>query len=487
MAVTLYTSRVILQTLGIEDYGIYNVVAGFVTMLGFLHGAMSSATQRFIAFELGQSRNQNINGVFNMSMNIHILIAVLVFILGETIGLWFVKTQLTIPISRILAAQWVFHLSLLSFIITIISVPFNALVIANEEMGVFAAVSILDVTLKLLIVFILSLSGMDRLVLYALLSLAVTFIIFIVYKIYCKSKYPESRFTPYWDKQLFKTMLSYTGWNLWGNIASVMSGQGVNILLNMFFGPTVNAARAIAMQVSGALNSFVQNLQVAINPQIIKSYASQDLEYMHKLVYYSSKYNFFVLLLLALPVLNNIEFILPIWLGVVPESTSIFTKLIILNILIDSLSPSLMTAAQATGRIKLYQFIVGGILLTNLPVSYLVLKVVNEPYSVFYVSIGLSLLALLARVYLISGLVNLSKRRFITDSIFPILSVTSLVLMVNIFSEDIFAYTLLGRTLSVMFSCILVIVSVLMVGLKGKERTVLFNILSKIKRKVIRW
>lgn len=487
MAVTLYTSRVILQTLGIEDYGIYNVVAGFVTMLGFLHGAMSSATQRFIAFELGQSRNQNINGVFNMSMNIHILIAVLVFILGETIGLWFVKTQLTIPISRILAAQWVFHLSLLSFIITIVSVPFNALIIANEQMGVFAAVSILDVTLKLLIVFMLSLSGMDRLVLYALLSLAVTFIIFIVYKIYCNSKYPESRFKPYWDKQLFKTMLSYTGWNLWGNIASVMSGQGVNILLNMFFGPTVNAARAIAMQVSGALNSFVQNLQVAINPQIIKSYASQDLEYMHKLVYYSSKYNFFVLLLLALPVLNNIEFILPIWLGVVPESTSIFTKLIILNILIDSLSPSLMTAAQATGRIKLYQFIVGGILLTNLPVSYLVLKVVNEPYSVFYVSIGLSLLALLARVYLISGLVNLSKRRFITDSIFPILSVTSLVLMVNIFSEDIFAYTLLGRTLSVMFSCILVIVSVLMVGLKGKERTVLFNILSKIKRKVIRW
>ena len=361
MAVTLYTSRVILQTLGVEDFGIYNVVAGFVTMLGFLHGAMSSATQRFLAFELGKPGDRDVRGIFSMSLNIHIAIALFVLILGETIGLWFLKTQMTIPIDRIIAAEWVFHLALLSFMVTIVSVPYNALIIAHEQMSIFALVSIIDVILKLLIVFMLGWFGMDKLILYGLLSLTVVFIVFMIYRSYCKNKFVESKFRLYWDKKLFNTMLSYTGWNLWGNIAGVMSGQGVNVLLNIFFGPSVNAARAIAMQVSGALNSFVQNIQVAINPQIIKSYAAQDMAYMHQLVCYGAKYNFFLLLLLSLPVLNNIELILPIWLGVVPESTSIFAKLVICSILIDSLSPPLMTAAQATGHIKLYQFIVGGI------------------------------------------------------------------------------------------------------------------------------
>lgn len=484
MAVALYTSRVILQTLGVEDFGIYNVVAGFVTMLGFLHGAMSSATQRFLAFELGQSGEKDVRGIFSMSMNIHILIAVIVLVVGETLGLWFVRTQMTIPIDRMFAAEWVFHLALLSFMVTIISVPYNALIIAHEQMSIFAAVSILDVILKLLIVFMLGWFGMDKLILYGLLSLTVVFIIFMVYRSYCKSKFVESKFRLYWNRRLFNTMLSYTGWNLWGNIAAVMSGQGVNVLLNIFFGPTVNAARAIAMQVSGALNSFVQNLQVAINPQIIKSYAAQDMDYMHKLVCYGAKYNFFVLLLLALPVLNNIELILPVWLGVVPESTSIFTKLIIINILIDSLSPSLMTAAQATGRIKLYQFVVGGLLLINVPTSYIILKMGGAAYTVFYVSIGLSMLALLARIYLISNLIEMKKKVYLVDSIIPILSVATLVFVINFFLEERFSSTLLGFSLSVIFSGILVITTVLMVGLNKDERIVLSKGFFKIKQKV---
>lgn len=484
MAVALYTSRVILQTLGVEDYGIYNVVAGFVTMLGFLNSAMSSATQRFLAFELGKSDTKDVRGIFSMSINIHVLIALFVFVLGETVGLWFVRTQLTIPIDRMIATEWVFHLALLSFMITIISVPYNALIIAHERMKVFAWVSILDVTLKLLIVFMLSWFGMDKLVLYGLLSLSVVFVIAMVYRVYCKNKFAESRFRLYWDRRLFNTMLSYTGWNLWGNIAAVMSGQGVNVLLNIFFGPTVNAARAIAMQVSGALNSFVQNLQVAINPQIIKSYAAQDMAYMHKLVCYGAKYNFFVLLLLALPVLNNIELILPVWLGVVPESTSIFTKLIIINILIDSLSPSLMTAAQATGRIKLYQFVVGGLLLINVPTSYIILKMGGAAYTVFYVSIGLSMLALLARIYLISNLIEMKKKVYLVDSIIPILSVATLVFVINFFLEERFSSTLLGFSLSVIFSGILVITTVLMVGLNKDERIVLSKGFFKIKQKV---
>jgi len=482
MLVTLYTSRVVLQTLGIDDFGIYHVVAGFVTMLGFLHGAMSSATQRFITFELGKPGDKDVRGIFSMSMNIHIIIALLVLLMGETIGLWFVKTQMTIPADRMIAAEWVFHLALFSFMVTIVSVPFNALIIAHERMNVFAWVSIIDVTLKLLIVFMLGLLGMDKLILYGLLSLAVVFIVFMIYRRYCKNRFVESRFRLYWDQQLFRVMLTYTGWNLWGNIAAVMSGQGVNVLLNIFFGPSVNAARAIAMQISAALNSFVQNLQVAINPQIIKSYVAQDMAYMHKLVCYGAKYNFFVLLLVSLPVLNNTELILSVWLGIVPENTSIFAKLVIYTILIDSLSPPMMTAAQATGRIRLYQFVVGSILLVNIPISYVILEMGGAPYTVFYIAIGLSVIALLVRIYLISFLIEMKKRRYIVDSIVPVVSVAALVFAINNFADVKLTNSLLNFLVSVLVSGALVAVSVLIVGLKKDELIVLGNLLLKIKK-----
>ncbi|WP_373331809.1 lipopolysaccharide biosynthesis protein [Thiopseudomonas alkaliphila] len=484
MAVTLYTSRVVLQTLGVDDFGIYSVVAGFVTMLGFLNSAMSSATQRFLAFELGKSGDKDLRGIFSMSLNIHLLIAMFVLLLGETVGLWFVKTQLTIPADRLMAAQWVFHFALLSFMVTIISVPYNALIIAHERMSVFAWVSIIDVMLKLLIVFMLSWFGMDKLILYAVLSLAVVFIVFVIYRSYCKKYFVESRFQLYWDKQLFNTMLSYTGWNLWGNIAAVMSGQGVNILLNIFFGPSVNAARAIAMQVSGALNSFVQNLQVAINPQIIKSYAARDLVYMHRLVCYGAKYNFFLLLLLSLPILNNLEHILLVWLDVVPENTAIFAQLVIYTILIDSLSPPLMTAAQATGNIKLYQFVVGGILLINVPVSYMLLKMGGTPQTVFYVAIVLSLITLLARIQLISKLINMQKRKYLIDTLVPVVAVLALVFIVNSFIDSLFTSSFSAFLLSVMTSGFLVVTVVLAIGLKQSERMLLSRVFLNLKRKV---
>ena len=484
MAVTLYTSRVVLQTLGVDDFGIYSVVAGFVTMLGFLNSAMSSATQRFLSFELGKPGNKDMRGIFSMSLNIHVLIAVFVLVLGETVGLWFVKTQMTIPADRMLAAEWVFHFALLSFMVTIVSVPYNALIIAHERMSVFAWVSIIDVTLKLLIVFMLSWFGMDKLILYAVLSLAVVFIVFMVYRSYCKIRFKESRFRLYWDKKLFNIMLSYTGWNLWGNIAAVMSGQGVNVLLNIFFGPSVNAARAIAMQVSAALNSFVQNLQAAINPQIIKSYAADDMTYMHRLVCYGAKYNFFVLLLLSLPVLNNLEEILSVWLGVVPEGTAIFAQLVIYTILIDSLSPSLMTAAQATGHIKLYQFVVGGILLLNVPASYIILEAGGAPQTVFYVAIILSVIALFARIQLISKLVNMKKRRYIADAIAPVISVSALVFLINNFVDSHFTVSLIGFLLSVVASGVLVVVAILIVGLKRNERALLSRVFLNIKNRI---
>lgn len=477
MAVALYTSRVILQTLGVEDFGIYNVVAGFVTMLGFLHGAMSSATQRFLAFELGQSGEKDVRGIFSMSMNIHILIAVIVLVVGETLGLWFVRTQMTIPIDRMFAAEWVFHLALLSFMVTIISVPYNALIIAHEQMSIFAAVSILDVTLKLLIVFMLGWFGMDKLILYGLLSLTVVFIIFMVYRSYCKSKFVESKFRLYWNRRLFNTMLSYTGWNLWGNIAAVMGGQGVNILLNIFFGPTVNAARAIAMQVSAALNSFVQNLQVAINPQIIKSYAAKDMDYMHSLVCYGAKYNLFLLLLLSMPVLVNIDLILQVWLGAVPEYTSIFIQLIIVNMLIDCVSAPLMTSAQATGKIKLYQTLVGGLLLLNLPFSYIVLRMGYEPYTVIYVNIILSVLALITRLCILKGLVSLPIYRYLKEVVGRGMVVSVMVGGLYYITYPYFIENL-GFLLKSIVVCIYILSAIAVFGFSKVER---LAILDKIK------
>lgn len=470
MAVALYTSRVILQTLGVEDFGIYNVVAGFVTMLGFLNSAMSSATQRFLAFELGKPGDKDVPGIFSMSMNIHILIALFVLILGETLGLWFVRTQLTIPVDRMFAAEWVFHLALLSFMVSVISVPYNALIIANEKMSVFALVSIIDVTLKLLIVFMLNWFGMDKLILYAILTLAVIFTIFMFYRGYCKVKFAESRFRLYWDKQLFNIMLSYTGWNLWGNIAAVMSGQGVNVMLNIFFGPSLNAARAIAMQVSGALNSFVQNLQVAINPQIIKSYAADDMTYMHQLVCYGAKYNFFVLFVLSMPVLINTELILKTWLGTVPEYTVIFLQLIIVNILIDSISAPLMTSAQATGRIRLYQSVIGGILLLNVPLSYFLLMLGSEPHVVVFAGIISSVLAFLARLVILKKLTSLPVKLFLQEVV-----LRSLLIVLTVWCAYYFILSqnpgALGFWLSSIVTTVFVLSTILVLGFDHKERS----------------
>lgn len=485
MAISLYTSRVVLQALGVEDYGIYNVVAGFVTMIGFLHGAMASATQRFLSYEIGKPDQKDVQGIFSMSLNIHILIGLFVLFLGETLGMWFLKNQMSIPPTRMNAAVIVLHFSLLSFVVSIISVPFNALIISYEKMNIFAWVSILDAILKLAVVFMLSWFGADKLPLYSFLNLVTVCIIFSIYQIYCRINYQDSRYKYYWNKSLFNTMLSYTGWNLWGNIAAILSSQGVNILLNIFFGPSVNAARGVAIQVSGALNRFVSNVQVAVNPQIIKSYASSDLSYMHQLIYSSSKYNFYILLVLMIPVLNNLDLILSIWLHTVPQNTSVFIELILYNMLINSLALPLMTAAQATGKIKKYQIIVGSILLLNLPLSYLTLKNGGQPYTVFYIAIGLSLLAHLIRIIIVSELIQLKIPLYLKNTILPLLLVSITVSALNTLLNTLltvqFSSSIIGFIFSLLTSISIAIFTILVLGLNKQERRFLINLAFKVK------
>ena len=415
-----------------------------------------------------------------MSVNIHILISIVILFFAETVGLWVVYNQLTIPPDRVSAALWVYQFSILMLMVNMLSVPYNAMIIAHERMNVFAWVSIIEVILKLLIVFMLQWFGFDKLKLYAILMFGVALFIRIIYGIYCNNNFKESKFRYYWDKSLFKTLINYAGWNLWGNAAGVIMGQGVNILLNIFFGPVVNAARGIAFQVQGAINQFVINFQMAMNPQIIKSYAAGDLKYMHQLIFQGAKYSFFLLYVLSLPIIIETEAILKLWLKIVPMYTVIFTRLVIINILVDSVSGPLMVAAQASGKIKLYQSVVGGILILNLPFSYLFLKLGFSPELTMYVSIGISILCLFIRLVILEKIVNIDVYGFIKSVIVKsiIVGLLSVLAPLGIYMH---MDASLDRLIIVgLVSIVITIGMVIIVGLNKIERMYLKEVILKV-------
>lgn len=426
MLVSLYTSRVVLNTLGVEDYGIYNVVGGIVSMFAFFNGAMSSATQRFLSFEIGRGDLVQLRKTFNITQTIHIGIAIIIFVLAETVGLWFVKTYLVIPTERMNAALWVYHFSVFSFMVSVIQVPYNATILAHERMNVYAYVSIIEVALKLLIVFMLTWITYDKLKLYGILQFVVVFIVAAIYRIYTRRNFDESKFELVKDKKLYKTMISYSGWNLFGSIAGVAKGQGVNVVLNMFFGPTVNAARGIAIQVQSAVQGFVSNFQMAVKPQIIKSFAAGDKDYMTSLIIKSSKFSFYLIFILSLPIILEIDQILKLWLKTVPEYTNIFTILILIVILIDSMSDSLMTGVQATGKIKLYQAVVGSLQIAILPISFIFLNYGYSPEITLFVNIVISIIALIVRLIFINKLIGFPISFFFKDVIFNNILVVAL-------------------------------------------------------------
>ena len=459
MAVQLYTSRVVLNTLGVEDYGIYNVVGGVVAMFSFLNNAMTASTQRYITFELGKGNANRLKQIFSTSVNIHVLISILVVILGETIGLWFLNHKLVIPEGRITAAFIVYQASILTTVFAIMSYPFNADIVAHEKMSAFAYISILEASLKLAVVFLLVLGNFDKLILYAYLIVAVQLCICLCYILYCRCNFTESRYHFCLDKPLFKEMLNFAGWNLWGNLAAILMTQGVNLLLNMFFGPAVNAARAVSVQVQSAINQFSSNFQMALNPQITKTYASGKLGEMHKLIYRSSKFTFFLLFTLCLPVFFEAPFILKIWLKIVPDYTVIFLRFMILILLIDSTANPLMVSASATGKVKVYQSVIGGMLLLILPFSYIALKLGGQPWIVFAVHLSICIIAFITRLFIIRPLINLNLRDFVKQVIFrcSFVSVVSLIVpaVVYILLDDNYFCFILVVCASILSSSIM--------------------------------
>lgn len=413
LLVGLYTSRIVLDVLGVNDFGTYHVVVGFVALLGFMQGAVTSAAQRYFAFDLGQSNGSNLRGLFNTSLRVHFLLAVCVVLLAETAGYWFVTSQLSIPSDRLQAALVAYHLAVASFVVGIMTVPLTAMLMAHERMGLFALMSMVDVLLKLAAVLLLPWLAWDKLSAYAALLLSVSLLTFSGFLLINRRVFPVIRLQWGSDGAGFRDMFGFIAWNTWGNLAYAMSEHGNNILLNIFFGPAFNAGRSVASQANGALNQLTTNVQAALNPQIVKLYASGEHQHMHTLVQRASKYNFLLLLVLAMPALFYTQQLLQIWLVTPPESAAVFLQLTLVVSLIDSISRPLMTAAQATGKIRLYQTVVGGILLLNLPAAYIMIKIWHRPELVIVSGILTALAALAARLLILKRLTGLAVRNYL--------------------------------------------------------------------------
>lgn len=477
IAVSLYTSRVVLSTLGVNDYGIYNVVGGFIGMFAFLNGAMSGCTQRFITIALGKGDEQNLRKVFSTCVITHGVIALLIFILAETIGLWFVLEKLVIPAERMTSAMVVYQCSIITTMVMIMSFPYNADIIAHERMSAFAYISIYEAFANLGIVYMLLICNIDRLVLYAILMLLIKASVIIIYRFYCKRHFKETAFHWIFDRNLLKEMVSFTGWNLWGGMAGTLMGQGINVLLNMFFGPAVNAARGLAVQVQSAIQLFATNFQTALNPQMMKTYAAGDLESMHVLLFRSAKFTFMLLLCLMLPLMLEIDAVLGLWLKNVPKYTNIFVCLMLCISMVDAVSNPFMTASAATGKVKIYQSVVGGILLAIVPVAYVALRLGAEPYMVFVVHFSVAVFAFVARLTIVKRLINLSVRRYIGEVILPCSFVMIPSVLFSIGIKNILPNSLAYAFTMILLSFLLVVMFSLLLGLTRNERKF---ILSKI-------
>ena len=484
MVVSLYTSRVILNALGVEDFGIYNVVGGVVAMFSVISGSLSAAISRFITYELGKGDQSKLNKIFSASVTIQLLLSLIIVVLIESVGVWFLNAKMTIPAERMTAANWVLQFSIVTFVINLISVPYNAAIIAHEKMSAFAYISILEAVGKLTIAFLIIVSPIDKLIFYAILMCSVAVIVRLTYGHYCKKHFAECTYHFHWDKEILKNMFGFAGWNFIGAASAVLRDQGGNVIINMFFGPSVNAARGIANQVNNAITGFVQNFMTAVNPQITKSYASGDREYMMNLIFQGARLSFYMLLLLSLPVLLNTHYILVIWLKLVPEHAVLFVQLILVFAMCESISNPLITAMLATGKIKGYQIVVGGLQMMNLPISYICLRMGAIPESVLIVAIIISQCCLAVRLYMLRGLIGLSSIQYMKKVYFNVLGVAILAFVIpgllSYYMQESFLSFVLISLLAMVCTCIVEFY----VGCTKKERTFVLDKINKLILKI---
>lgn len=483
LGISLYTSRIILDALGVTDFGLYNVVGGVIVLFSFITSALSNSTGRFFSYAIGKGDVKEIETTFGTFRSLYDILALAILILGETVGLWFVYHYLKIPEDRFTAALWVYHFSVLATVMNVIYLPYQSLIISNEKMSVFAYVSIMEASLKLGIVFLLYASPFDRLIVYAVLIFLLQFVIRCVYTIYCKRKIPTAKAPLTIKKDLVPEVLKYSGWVLFGSSAYMTYTQGLNILLNIFFGPAVNAARGIAVQVQTGCQNFIVGFQSALYPQLIKSFAKQDLIRMRALLYTACKGSFFLFLLLVLPILLKTGFILDLWLKEVPDYAIPFTQLILVFSMLRAITNSLNHAVQATGKIRAYQLVDGLLGLSILPIAYVVIKLFHtDPVSVFWVLVSMEAITVVARI--IVGVPRFGKvGEYLKNVLFPVIYVTIIgavipVLVAKVTSDDFWGFIYVGLA-DVLWTMPIVF----FLGLNSKERSLLLEKIPFIKKR----
>lgn len=484
MVVSLYTSRVILNALGVEDFGIYNVVGGVVAMFTVVSGSLSAAISRFITYELGKGNQSKLNKIFSASVTIQVILALIVIVLIESIGVWFLNAKMTIPDNRIVASNWVLQFSIVTFVLNLVSVPYNAAIIAHEKMVAFAYISILEVVGQLLIALLIDISPIDKLIFYALLMCVVAIIVRVAYGVYCKRNFEECTYHWHWDKDILRTMFSFAGWNFIGTTSAVLRDQGGNIIVNLFCGPAVNAAKGISVQVNSAITAFVRNFMTAMNPQITKSYASGDIDYMMKLIYQGARFSFYLLLFLSLPVIVNTHYVLLLWLKNVPEHAVLFVQLILVFAMSESISNPLMTAMFATGKIRNYQIVVGGLQMLNLPISYICLWLGAIPESVLIVAIVISQCCFVARLSMLRSMIGLSFMKYLRHVYLNVVIVSIVAAIIPFLLSKTLSESFISFCILTMVAFVSTALTVSYVGCSKAERTFVAKKIEVIKSKI---
>ena len=473
LVVSLYTSRIVLDSLGEKDYGIYNVIGGVVVFFSFINVALLQATQRFLNFELGKKDMSAAHNIFCMSMNSYIILSVLFFVAAESIGLWFVNSQLKIPEERMYAANWVYQFSIMTFIINLIRIPYNATIIAYEKMNFFAYISIIEAVLKLLVVNFIIICSFDKLIFFAALYTIIPLIISISYKEYCNKCFDVTRYKYYWDLATIKKLFSFSSWSLLGSIANMLASQGLVILVNLFHGVAANAAMGLANQISAKVVQFFSNFQMAFNPQIVKRYAAGETESMYKLIFSASKISYYIMLIVSLPLIIEMDMMLSLWLVDVPQFTMEFTQLILVFMLIEALAAPLWMFVQATGQIKNYQILMGILVFFNFPLAYFVLKIGLPVYSVWIVRILVNIVVCIVRCFYLQHIFAFPFYSYIVKVLLPVLVVTLLIIPPPLFTHSYFDSKWLELVSTITISVLTSLVVVFFVGLNNREKSLL--------------
>ena len=482
MFMGLYTSRIVLQALGENDYGVYNVIGGVVAMFSIISGALNSAVSRFITFEMGKGEGARLNAVYSTAVTIQMILAAVVVLVAEPVGLWFIENEMTIEPSRIPAAKWVLHFSILAFVINLMSVPQMASITAHEKMSAYAVIGIMEGLLRFGVALLIMNSSYDRLIFYAALMMLAVLLVRLAYGIYCRTHFEECRYRPVLDSSLLKEMFSFAGWNFIGVTAGVLRDHGGNILVNIFSGSVVvNAARGVALQLSNAVQSFVTNFMTAVNPQITKSYAAGEHEYMFSLMRKSSRMAYYLLMIIVLPVMFNTDMLLNLWLGEVPAMSSGFARLFLVLALSESLSGPLLTGMLATGRIRDYQILVGGLLMLNFPVSYIFLKCGAPVEVTVIVAIVISQLCLFARLYMLRKAVKFPMMEYLKMVYLNVIKVTVMASVVAASLQSLIPEGWTGFIPGVLGCIVCAVLSVLFIGCSQSER---HGLLQMIRRRI---